>query len=84
MKGLSVIITAYKASSFIEECLDSVYMSLRGIQRHEVVVGIDGCKSRNFTEVRKLKSFYQQEKRRYLRNNKQHTKKSKIQHNTKV
>ena len=41
--GVSIIISAYKASEFIEECLDSILGQSTSI-RYEVILGVDGCK----------------------------------------
>lgn len=42
MSGVSVIISAYKASAFIEECLDSILEQQTNFD-YEVLVGVDGC-----------------------------------------
>ena len=42
MSGVSVIISAYKASEFIEECLDSILEQQTNFD-YEVLVGVDGC-----------------------------------------
>lgn len=41
-KEVSIIIPAYKAKNFIEECLDSILTQLKNIN-FEILIGIDGC-----------------------------------------
>ena len=52
--GVSIIISAYKASEFIEECLDSILGQSTSI-RYEVILGVDGCKD----TLDKIKSILQ-------------------------
>lgn len=41
---ISILIPAYKAEDFIEECLDSLNRQDKGID-FEVIIGIDGCET---------------------------------------
>ena len=43
IKKLSVIIPTYKNTSYLQECLDSVLLSVKNLDC-EILVGIDGCK----------------------------------------
>ena len=45
MNGVSILITAYNAQNFIEECLDSIERQthFKKYDNWEVIVGVDGC-----------------------------------------
>lgn len=44
-QGISIVISAYKAQDFIEECLDSILRQKQwDFNRLEVVLGVDGCR----------------------------------------
>lgn len=54
-KPISILITAYKTSNFIEECLDSIERQTYFVKNNEfeILVGIDGCEE----TLEKLKSI---------------------------
>src|SRR5690606_9342330 len=44
MEGISVIITAYKATAFIEDCIYSLIHQKTNFP-YEIIIGVDGCES---------------------------------------
>ena len=56
MAHLTVIIPAYNAQAYIEECLDSICAQI--LQPDRVVVGVDGCK-KTHDKLMKIGSKYQ-------------------------
>jgi len=54
--NLSVIISAYKAETFIEECLNSVFK--QSFSNYDVLLGIDGC-SDTLKKVEEIKNKYE-------------------------
>lgn len=45
-QGISIVISAWQAEDFIEECLDSILKQKKwDFNRLEVVLGVDGCKA---------------------------------------
>lgn len=55
-KRLSVIIPTYKNTSYLQECLDSVLLSVKNLDC-EILVGIDGCKETlNYIKTKKFDS----------------------------
>lgn len=51
---ISVVISAYRAEQFIEECLDSIFIQ---DNLHEVLVAVDGCETTR-TELLRIKHKY--------------------------
>jgi glycosyltransferase involved in cell wall biosynthesis len=58
-KGVSIIISAYNAQDFIEECLDSINNQtyFKNFDEWEVLVGIDGCHD-TFEVIKKIQLKY--------------------------
>lgn len=59
--NISIIISAYKASEFIEECLDSIINQtyfLKNNIKYEILLGIDGCEE-TLNKVKKIKDKYE-------------------------
>lgn len=58
-EGLSIIITAYKAQEFIEECLDSIQNQnyFKYNDNYEILLGIDACES-TLNKVNEIRSKY--------------------------
>lgn len=56
---VSIIIAAYKAQDFIQECLDSIYKQtyFMNFDEFEVIVGVDGCEE-TAKKLREIKSKY--------------------------
>jgi len=46
-QGISIIISAYKAENFIEDCLNSIehQSHFKNNKEYEILVGVDGCES---------------------------------------
>ena len=43
-KGVTIFVSAYKATAFMGECLDSIYASMAGFSYPwELLLGVDGC-----------------------------------------
>lgn len=42
-QGITVVISAWQAQDFIEECLDSILLQDWNFKQLEVIVGVDGC-----------------------------------------
>jgi len=59
MPGISIIISAYNAQNFIEECLDSIEAQtfFVGNNNYEILLGIDGCFA-SLNEVARIKAKY--------------------------
>ena len=58
--NISIIISAYKASEFIEECLDSIINQtyfLKNNIKYEILLGIDGCEE-TLNKVKEIKHKY--------------------------
>jgi glycosyltransferase involved in cell wall biosynthesis len=58
-KGISIVISAYEAENFIEECLDSVEKQtyFENYENYEILLGIDGCK-KTLEKVKTIKNKY--------------------------
>jgi FkbM family methyltransferase len=53
-KILTIIIPTYKNTSYLQECLDSVLLSVKNLDC-EIIVGIDGCKETlNYIKTKKF------------------------------
>ena len=65
---ISIIIPCYGASSFIHECLDSIYSNDLNNREFEVILGIDGCKS-SLSTILSLTSYYKNIKVFYSKEN---------------
>jgi glycosyltransferase involved in cell wall biosynthesis len=55
-QGITIVISAYQAQDFIEECLNSI---LGQYQKIEVILGVDGCKD-TMRKVMKIQNKYTQ------------------------
>jgi glycosyltransferase involved in cell wall biosynthesis len=57
--GISILITAYKTSAYIEQCLDSIESQtyFKGNNNFEVIVGVDGCTD-TFKKLLTIKNKY--------------------------
>ena len=66
MDGISILVTAWNNTEYIEECLDSISKQIFYNDKFEVLLGIDGCKKtkEKFLEIKEkynsidLKAFY--------------------------
>lgn len=58
-KGYSIIIPAYDADMFLEECLDSIENQLlfQKNSNYEILLGIDACK-KTLEKAKKIKDYY--------------------------
>jgi glycosyltransferase involved in cell wall biosynthesis len=56
---ISIIIYAYKAENFIEECLDSIERQtyFNNYDNYEIIIGIDDCKN-TYVKLRSIKEKY--------------------------
>jgi glycosyltransferase involved in cell wall biosynthesis len=66
-KNISVLISAYNTSKYIEECLDSVYNQCYNGE-YEVILGIDGCEE-TLKKVNEIKHKYSNLKCYYSKKN---------------
>lgn len=56
-QSITVVISAYEAQDFIEECLDSIVKQTFDHRKIEVLLGIDGCK-KTLNKVKEIKNKY--------------------------
>lgn len=42
-RGISIVIPAYRAQSYIDDCLYSIQMQFKEFDEYEILVGVDGC-----------------------------------------
>jgi glycosyltransferase involved in cell wall biosynthesis len=56
-QGITVIIAAYRAEEFIEECLDSILKQQWDFRMIEVLVGVDGCEA-TLNKIMEIKDKY--------------------------
>jgi len=56
---VSIVVAAYKAQGFIEECLDSIenQMYFKDNDKFEVLVGVDGCQQ-TYDKIQEIKHKY--------------------------
>jgi len=66
-KNISVLISAYNTSKYIEECLDSVYNQCYNGE-YEILLGIDGCEE-TLKKVKEIKYKYSNLKCYYSKKN---------------
>jgi glycosyltransferase involved in cell wall biosynthesis len=53
----SVVIPAFEAQAFIEECLDSILTQFTALDDYEILVGVDGCPA-TLGKVKQIRSRY--------------------------
>lgn len=70
-KGISVLITAYNAVEYIEECIDSVANQtyFKHSNNYEILIGIDGCHD-TLLKVKSIKDKYKNLKVLMMKKNK--------------
>jgi len=58
-KGITIIITAYRAEQFIEETLNSIYAQsyFKDNEEFEILIGVDGCRS-TYNKMYALRGSY--------------------------
>jgi len=70
-EGISILIAAYNAQDYIEECLTSIQNQtyFKDHKNYEIIIGIDGCES-TLNKVKEIKDNYSNLRVFYMHKNK--------------